>query len=283
MFCSRKVTFQSRDADRHQVAVVAPIEEAFARRFFASPLKKGIRFIAVEMDLEGLAVQRGALQQLVDQVGLARRRREGRDEVLVRADVVDDRAGLDDAGPADQARNAEGALPVGRLLALEGRGAAVRPGNPFGAIVGRVDDDGVVGGAEIVEQLQQLADVAVRLHHAVGIEAEAGLALRLLLQMREDVHARGVEIAEPRFACAFLRLMKSFAAARNSSSIVSMRLVSSGPVFSMTCLPTRPNAGSTVASSRIARLALQDAARAERACGSSGPSDSRDSPALPRR
>ena len=68
----------------------------------------------------------------------------------------------------------------------------------FGAVVGGVDDDGVVGDAEIVELLQQLADVPVGLDHAVGVEAEPGLALRLLLQMREDVHARGVEVAEER-------------------------------------------------------------------------------------
>ena len=80
----------------------------------------------------------------------------------------------------------------------------------------------------------------------------AGHALRFLLQVREDVHACAVEVAEPRKAPApFLRLMKSIAAARNSSSTVSMRLVSSGPVFSMTCLPTLPNAGSTVGSSSL--------------------------------
>ena len=36
---------------------------------------------------------------------------------------------------------------------------------------------------------------------------------------------------------------------RNSSSTVCMRFVSSGPVFSIFCLPTRPHCGSTVASS----------------------------------
>ena len=119
--------FPIADTDRHQVAVVAPVEEALRGDSSASPLKKGMRLSAVEMDLEGLAVELVALHQLRDQIGLARRRGKGRDEVLVRADVVDDRAGLDHAGPADQARNAERAFPVGRLLALERRGAAVRP------------------------------------------------------------------------------------------------------------------------------------------------------------
>ena len=107
-------------------------------------------------------------------------------------------SGLDDAGPADEGRHAEAAFPVGRLLALERRGAAVGPGEDFGAVVGGVDDDGVVGDAEVVELLEQLADMAVVLDHAVGIEAQARLALALLLQMREDVHAGGVEVAEER-------------------------------------------------------------------------------------
>jgi len=35
--------------------------------------------------------------------------------------------------------------------------------------------------------------------------------------------------------------MKSKADARNSSSIVSIRFLFSGPVFSIVCLPTLPN------------------------------------------
>ena len=43
--------------------------------------------------------------------------------------------------------------------------------------------------------------------------------------------------------------MKSSAAARNSSSTVSIRFRVSGPVFSIICLPTLPNCSSTVGSS----------------------------------
>ena len=46
------------------------------------------------MNLEVLAVQRVALPHLLDEVGFARRRSEGRDEVLMRANVVDDVPGL---------------------------------------------------------------------------------------------------------------------------------------------------------------------------------------------
>ena len=39
-------------------------------------------------------------------------------------------------------------------------------------------DDGVVGDAEVVELLQQLADQPVELHHAIGIDSELGLVPR---------------------------------------------------------------------------------------------------------
>ena len=53
---------------------------------------------------------------------------------------------------------------------------------------------------EIVELLEQLADVAVELDHAVRIEPESRLADGGWFQVREDVHPRWVEIAEPRTA-----------------------------------------------------------------------------------
>src|SRR5436190_16918319 len=47
----------------------------------------------------------------------------------------------------------------------------------------------------------------------------------------------------------FCRLMKSLAAAANSSSHVSMRFLVSGPVSLIFCLPTLPQRGCTVESS----------------------------------
>jgi thiazole synthase ThiGH ThiG subunit len=69
-----------------------------------------------------------------------------------------------------------------RLLAAERRAAAGRPAHHPGALVGRADHDGV-GDAEVIELLQKLADVPVVLDHAVGIDPEAGLALRLGLEV----------------------------------------------------------------------------------------------------
>ena len=47
------------------------------------------------------------------------------------------------------------------------------------------------------------------------------------------MHARGIEVDEPRLIGPVLSLVKSSAAPRNTSSTVSMRFVVSGPVFSI--------------------------------------------------
>ena len=116
----------------------------------------------------------------------------------MRADVVDDGARLDHARPPDHGGNTIAALPLRVLLAAEHGRAAIGPGESLGAVVGRVHDDGVVLDAKLLELGQHLADLAVVLGHAVGIDAKSGLAFGFCLQMREDVHPRGVPPQEER-------------------------------------------------------------------------------------
>ena len=80
--------------------------------------------------------------------------------------------------------------------------------NWFGPLSVRVDDDGVVGDAEVVERLQQLADVPVMLDHAVGVlvAGHAALAAHRRAHVGEDVHARGVHPDEERLARLHLPL-----------------------------------------------------------------------------
>jgi hypothetical protein len=99
---------------------------------------------------------------------------------------------------------------------------AIRPRVRFGAIIGGVDDDRVVSCAQIVDELKELTDMSVRFHHPVGINAEAGLALGFLLQVGEDVHPRGVEVAEPRAAGLMLSLSDK------DKSFYSVRALSAG-------------------------------------------------------
>ena len=103
------------------------------------------------MHLERPVSQLVTLTQLVHNLRFTCRGGEGRDEVFMRAHVVHDRAGFDDAGPADDARDAEPAFPVRVLFAPERRAAAVGPGHDFGAVVCRIDDDGVIRNPQVVE------------------------------------------------------------------------------------------------------------------------------------
>ncbi len=57
-------------------------------------------------------------------------------------------------------------------------------------------NDGVVGDAEVVEQLEQFADVHVVLDHAVAVFVLAGDAAVLLLHVGAKVHAGAVPPAE---------------------------------------------------------------------------------------
>ena len=132
---------------------------------------------------------------------VAGRSQQGGQHVFVGADVIDDGAGLDGAGPLDHRRYAVAAFPVGVLLATEHGGAAIGPGEGFGPVVGRIHDDGVVIQAKFLEFGQHLSDMPVMLDHAIGINAQTGLAFRLFLQAREDVHAGGVPPHEERLVC----------------------------------------------------------------------------------
>ena len=76
------------------------------------------------------------------------------------------------------------------------------------AVVGRVLDEGVLGDAELVEQVEHLADVLVVVDHRVVVRRlpAAGLAEAPLLGVREQVHVRGVEPHEPGLAGLVLPL-----------------------------------------------------------------------------
>ena len=67
--------------------------------------------------------------------------------------------------------------------------------------------ESVVGDAELVEQIEHLADVLVVVDHRVviGRLPAAGLAEALLLGVREEVHVGGVEPHEERLAGVVLR------------------------------------------------------------------------------
>jgi len=58
------------------------------------------------------------------------------------------------------------------------------------AVVGCVDDDGVVGDLQLIQEIEQCTDITVVLDHAVGIDTLTGDAVTLGLQISPHMHAR---------------------------------------------------------------------------------------------
>ena len=193
------------------------------------------------------------------------------------------------ARPAHQQRHAERAFPVGVLLAAERRHRAVGPRVHVRPVVGAVHDEGVLRRCRA-----RRAGRAARRRSCRGRSWCRGTATA------SGPPGRGspASVCVRRCMCVVFtqqknglpascwRLMKSFAAATNSSSQVSMRLRVSGPVSSIFCLPTRPQRGCSGGVVLVGRPAAQHAARAEgRLELRETPSDpgSPDPPAPPRR
>ncbi len=150
------------------------------------------------MRLEGLAVglEAALLQGLLNAGVLAAVgcSQQGRHPVLVRRDVIDDGARLDMPGPAHELGHTEAAFARQALLATERVHAAhFRGGHDFRAVVGGPEHDGVVGNAQLIELVEQLARFPVQFVHGIGEHALAGLAVLLLAQMNPDVAAGRVE------------------------------------------------------------------------------------------
>ena len=127
---------------------------------------------------------------------------------MVLDDPVRDLARLDLARPAHHHRDAEGALPVGVLLAAERRHAAVRPRVHVGTVVGRIHDESVVRDAELIEKVEHLADILVMVDHCVvivGLPASR-LSFVLGLGMGVEMHVGHVQPDKERLAGVVLAL-----------------------------------------------------------------------------
>ena len=186
------------DADRVEVGIVVEVEDLAARRLFHLALEERQEVVAVEVVLEGLAAGRVSLKELLLHIRNARGREERGHPILVGHDLVVDRAGLEHAGPTGEGGHAHTALPGRALLAVERGVAAVGPRHDLSAVIGREQDDRVVGDAEVVQLLQQPPDDVVELHHAVGVEAVAALVFPLRREARKHVHAGAVVPDEER-------------------------------------------------------------------------------------
>ena len=197
-------------AQRREVAVVGDVEEVLARARVRRAGEVVELVVPVEVHLVPGAVELGAGLEPVGDVGVAGRREQGDEPVVVADDAVEDLPGRDVAGPADHRRHAVGALPVRVLLVAERRHAGVGPRVHVRAVVGGVHDDRVLGEAVLVEEVEQVADELVVVEHRVVVLRlpAAGLALAAVLDVGAEVHVGGVEPDEERRVVALASVMK---------------------------------------------------------------------------
>ena len=248
-----------------QLLVVVDVKERLPRALRSLSGQVRHEVVAVEMDLVGHVADLVAGEQFVLDLRITGDGQNRRQHVEVGDDLVGDLARLDLARPAEHRRNPVGAFPVRVLLAAERRHRSVRPAVHVRTVVGRVHDEGVVGDAEIIQRLEDRADILVMIDHGVVIRAlpASRLADAFRLGVGAEVHVGGVHPNEERLAGLCCRLMKSTARSVMSSSMVTIRSLVSGPVSLHTCLPTLPKRGSTVGSSMSEALQSMHAARAE--------------------
>src|SRR5260370_40807936 len=99
------------------------------------------------MNFDRLVADLVAVEELLIYVWIARGCQQRRQHVLVGTYAVQDRARLDLARPAHEARDAPCAFPVRILLATEGRIGTIGPGIVLGAVISGIHNDGVIGDA----------------------------------------------------------------------------------------------------------------------------------------
>ncbi len=63
-------------------------------------------------------------------------------------------------------------------------------------VIGGVEDEGIIGNAEVIQHLQEFSHVHVMLYHAVGIFILTGDAAQFFLYVGTKVHTGTVPPAE---------------------------------------------------------------------------------------
>ena len=130
-------------------------------------------------------------------------------------------------------------------------------------VVDRVDDDGLVGDVQLIQQVEQLSDLAVMFDHAVGEDPETGHALALGLEVRVEMHARGGDPGEPGFPGRMVLLDELGAAVEELLVGRLHAFLGQRPGVDAILLAHRAEARVGLATVGIGRNAIEQAARAE--------------------
>ena len=158
----------------HQRAVVVEVEELLARAGRLAGEGVG-DVVAVEVNLEGLVAGLHALEQFLLDVRLA----GGGEDVGSMSSWAKMSLSMVPGliTPGQRIATVRGSRLPSSYSSRRGRAiAAVGPGEFLRAVVGGIHHDGVLLEAEFLELVEKLANHGVMLDHAVGINAEPGLA-----------------------------------------------------------------------------------------------------------
>ena len=198
MLLNHKVRFPAAVAHGQQVTVITPVEELFTL-VIAFTLQEIELVISVQMHLVGHGGGFISLQQLLFDVGIARGGDKRWEPVIAGKHAVNNRAWLDMARPADHRRYAEAAFPAGVFLSTERGFARIWPGGRHWAVIGGVNQDGIVFNAQIFNFLQHFTNHLVVLNHPVCIRPQTCGTNAAVFQVGFVVHTRGVEPGKERF------------------------------------------------------------------------------------
>src|SRR5437667_4704366 len=110
-----------------------------------------------------------SFEELLGNIGLARRSKKRRHPVLVRSDIIQDQAALDPAWPTHEDWHAPAPLPIGVFLTAKRRNSSIGPTIVMGTVVRGVDYDSIVSNAELVELGQHRADILVVGDHDIVV------------------------------------------------------------------------------------------------------------------
>src|SRR5208337_2004419 len=119
----------------HEIAVITPVKESFARVFLHLALPEGYHVEAIKVYFERLIACLVALLNFFDNVGFTGCGHKSGKHVDVSVDIVVDCSWFEDAWPTDKAWHTPASFPVSVLLTTERRDTTIWPTHLLSAVV----------------------------------------------------------------------------------------------------------------------------------------------------
>jgi hypothetical protein len=146
------------------------------------------------------------VEKLVVDVGFSGGGQQRRQPVLMRHNIIENRAGFDFARPAHEEGHAPAPFPVSVLFAAKRSDPGVRPTVVVRSVICRIHYDGVIGDAQLIELSNHFADILIVRDHHVVIKPLSALAPVLFGAVGPEMHRGGV-VPEEKGLAVLVRLV----------------------------------------------------------------------------